>query len=50
MDDFEKAILFTFDQTGSVGPDIKTQSQVRWRCDVVLMCSSTGMDRTQSGC
>lgn len=29
MDDFEKAILFTFDQTGSVGPDIKAQSQVR---------------------
>ncbi|KAI7842372.1 hypothetical protein COHA_004011 [Chlorella ohadii] len=27
MDDFEKAILFTFDQTGSVGPDIKAQSQ-----------------------
>jgi exportin-T len=27
MDDFEKAILFTFDHTGGVGPDIKAQSQ-----------------------
>lgn len=29
MDDFEKAILFTFDQTGRAGSDIKAQSQVR---------------------
>lgn len=38
MDDFEKAILFTFDQTGGVGPDIKAQSQVRAEGPVVHRC------------
>lgn len=27
MDDFEKAVLFTFDQSGSVGPELRAQAE-----------------------
>ena len=31
-DDFEKAILFSFDQTGAVNPQLKVRPQVRSSC------------------